>query len=72
MFNTPYKSNRLIYIVNEDISYIMNTKETSSINYCCKLIINFSFFILKNLIRTDLIEMESRNYLICSILVFWI
>ena len=72
MFNTPYKSNRLIYIVNEDISYIMNTKETSSINYCRKLIINFSFFILKNLIRTDLIEMESRNYLICNILVFWI
>ena len=72
MFNTPYKSNRLIYIVNEDISYIMNTKETSSINYCRELIINFSFFILKNLIRTDLVEMESRNYLICSILVFWI
>lgn len=72
MFNTSYKSNRLIYIVNEDISYIMHTKETSSINYCRKLIINFSFFILKNLIRTDLIEMESRNYLICSILVFWI
>ena len=66
-----YRDNRLIYIVNEDISYIMQTKETSSINYCFKLMIKFSFYILKNLIRFDLVEMRHRNCIIGSIILFW-
>ena len=48
----------------------MHRNKTPSNNYCCKLMINFSFSFLKNLINFDFVEMKHENYFTSSIQVF--